>query len=110
MVTADTHHLLWSIKPPPHHTSIQRPVRAAEPHEEVPTVNHGGVDTQHTASPPLHHTRLRARPLAGSSRKDRPAEVSTDHLPGTSNSASRFLEKDDRHNKQVSDLHFPFTP
>src|ERR1700761_6835399 len=111
MVTAATHPLLSSIKPPPHpRTSIQRPVRAAEPHEEVPTVNHGGVDIPCTASPPLRRTRPCARPLAGSSRVDRPAKASTDHVPGTSNSAPRFPVKEHRHNGQVSNLHFLFTP
>ena len=111
MVTADTHHLLWSIKPPSHpHTSIQRAVRAAEPLDRVPTVNHGGVDVPCTASPPLHYTRLHMCPLAGSSRVDQPAKVSTNHEPGTSNSASRFPVKEHRHDGQVSNLHFPFTP
>ena len=110
MVTADTHHLLWLIKPPPHHTSIQRPARAAEPHEEVLTVNHGGVDAPCTASPPLRRTHLRAHPLAGSSRLDQPAEVSTDHVPGTTSSASRFSEKEHGNSGQVGILYFPFAP
>ena len=67
--------------------------------------NHVGEDT-----PPLRRIRPRARALAGSSKVDQLARASTDHVPGTSSSAPRFPEKEQRQNRQVSDLHFLFTP
>ena len=71
----------------------------------MPTVNHAGEDT-----PPLNHIHPHERALAGSSKVDQLARVSTNHVPGTSNSAPRFPEKEHHQNGQVSNLHFLFAP
>ena len=71
----------------------------------MPTVNHVGEDT-----PPHCHIHPCVHALAGSSKVDQLARVATDHVPGTSNSAPRFPEKEHCQNGQVSKLHFLFAP